>query len=39
MDLGLTLVSDKTMARLNEALRGVAGPTDVLSFPESEVCS
>ena len=36
VECGLLLVSDRTMARLNERYRGVAGPTDVLSFPMRE---
>ncbi|MBI2903322.1 MAG: rRNA maturation RNase YbeY [Candidatus Methylomirabilis oxyfera] len=35
-ECGLLLVGDRTMARLNERYREVAGPTDVLSFPMRE---
>lgn len=33
MEVSVTLVGDRTMARLNRAYRGKQGPTDVLSFP------
>lgn len=33
VEIGLTLVDDEAIAELNEQYRGVAGPTDVLSFP------
>ena len=35
-ECGLLLVGDRTMARLNERYRGIAGSTDVLSFPMRE---
>ena len=35
-ECGLVLVDDRTMARLNERYRGIAGSTDVLSFPMRE---
>jgi probable rRNA maturation factor len=35
-ECGLLLVGDRAMARLNERYRGIAGPTDVLSFPMRE---
>ena len=35
-ECGLLLVDDRTMARLNERYRGIAGSTDVLSFPMRE---
>lgn len=33
VEIGLTLVDDDSMARLNDEYRAVDGPTDVLSFP------
>jgi probable rRNA maturation factor len=35
--VAVRLISDATMARLNHAFRGKAGPTDVLSFPANGV--
>ncbi|MGE4553020.1 MAG: rRNA maturation RNase YbeY [Desulfovibrionaceae bacterium] len=35
-DVGLRLVDDAEMAEINLAYRGLPGPTNVLSFPESE---
>ncbi len=35
-ECGLLLVNDRIMARLNERYRGIAGSTDVLSFPMRE---
>ena len=38
-ELSIALVSDEEMAHLNEQYRGIAGPTDVLSFPCDEPCA
>lgn len=35
-DVGLRLVDDAEMAEMNWTYRGLPGPTNVLSFPESE---
>jgi len=35
-ECGLLVVGDRAMARLNERYRGIAGSTDVLSFPMRE---
>lgn len=37
-ELSVALVEDEEMARLNEQYRGVAGPTDVLSFGCDDPC-
>lgn len=37
-ELSIALVSDEEMARLNEQYRGIAGPTDVLSFGCDDPC-
>lgn len=37
-ELSIALVDDEEMARLNEQYRGVAGPTDVLSFGCDDPC-
>jgi probable rRNA maturation factor len=34
--VSVLLVDDAAMAELNQAYRGVAGPTDVLAFPMTE---
>ena len=39
IELSIALVDDEEMARLNEQYRGVAGPTDVLSFGCDEPCA
>lgn len=36
VEVSITLVDDRTMARLNRTYRGKEGTTDVLSFPLSE---
>ena len=36
MEISLTLVDDEEIARINEEFRGLAKPTDVLSFPMFE---
>lgn len=38
VELSIALVADDEMAHLNEQYRGVAGPTDVLSFGCDEPC-
>lgn len=38
VELSVALVDDDEIARLNEAYRGVEGPTDVLSFECDEPC-
>jgi rRNA maturation RNase YbeY len=35
-ELNVRLVTDEEMSRLNERFRGIAGPTDVLTFPAPE---
>jgi probable rRNA maturation factor len=38
VELSIALVDDEEMAHLNEQYRGIAGPTDVLSFGCDDPC-